>query len=161
MWSTDTKGLVTLEKGNAMNNILKMVLSCLIIIGLVMAASAQMPQELKGSWSLNAPKTEAYMKTSPKWKNVDERYLRIILNKMAQIKYVFTEDTIVVSTQGKKQSIPVVLKKSEPQKYTFEGTMLDKVFIMTVSFFDKTTIHIRSSLTDDTDYLLWSRKMQY
>lgn len=141
-----------------MRNVIKIVLSCLMIAGLTTAASAQMPQELKGSWSLNAPATEKYMKTSPKWKNVDERYLRIILNKMAQIKYVFTEDTIVVSTQGKKQSIPVVLKKSEPQKYTFEGTLLDQTFAMTVSFYDKTTINIRSSLTDETDFLLWSRR---
>jgi len=144
-----------------MNKVIRLVMSCLILGVLATAASAQMPQELKGSWSLNAPATEKYMKTSPKWSGMDERYLRIALNKMAQMRYMFAEDAIIVFAQGKKQTIPVSLKKSEPRKYTFEGKVLNQAFTLTVSYVDKTTINIRSSLTDETDYLLWSRKYQY
>lgn len=144
-----------------MNNLLKTLLSCLVLTIMTTTVFAQIPQELQGSWTLNIPETEKYMKTSPKWKGMDPQYLRILLNKLSQMEYRFSGDAIVITKQGNKQSIPVSLKKSEPPKYTFEGTVSGKTFTMTASFFNKTTINIRSSLTEETDYLLWSRKVRH
>lgn len=95
-----------------MNRFMKMAMRFLIAIVLTTAASAQMPQKLTGLWRLNVPATKKYMKTSSRWKGMDEQYLLMILNKMDQMKYTFTENAIIVTMQGKRQTFPVSLKKS-------------------------------------------------
>jgi len=140
-----------------MSNI-KRVLVAIAITGVApIGAFAAMPEELKGSWILDAEATEKYMKTSPKWRAADEKYLPTILKRMSQVLYEFKGDTISVSMRGKRQVLPVALKKSSSKKHVFEGEVQGKLLTMTVAFVDDATINIRSSSTDDMHYYLWKR----
>lgn len=118
---------------------------------------AEMPGELKGTWVLHAEATETYMKTSPKWKEEDKKYLPTIMKRMSQVQYEFEGSAIIVSMRGKQQTVSVVLKKNNRKEYMFEGTIQGKAVTMTVSFVDDGIIRIRSSATDDMDYYLWKR----
>lgn len=120
-------------------------------------ALAEMPQELKGSWILHAQATEDYVKTSPKWKAEDSKFLPTVIKRMSQVLYEFKDSAIIVSMRGKQQAIPVVLTERNAKRYVFEGTIRNTIVTMTVSFVDDATINIRSSTTDDMDYYLWKR----
>ncbi|MBW2664449.1 MAG: hypothetical protein JRD93_21350 [Deltaproteobacteria bacterium] len=134
------------------------VLMALVIV--VISATpvlAEMPKSLQGTWIIDAEATETYIKTSPKWKAEDAKYLPTIMKRMSQVVYEFDDDSITVSMRGKKQPLQVALKQSEKKSYIFEGNVGDKVFTLTVSITDEGNLNIRSSATDDMDYYLWKR----
>ena len=123
----------------------------------VTTAWAEMPNELKGSWILDAPATEEHLKTSPQWKAEDAKFLPTILKRMSQFLFGFEEDAIVSTMRGRQQVIPVELKEKSGHTYVFEGKVRDQTITLTVSFVDDRTISIRSSASDDMDYFLWKR----
>jgi len=140
-----------------MGNLGRVLVSMIIVATSATVASAEMPKELKGSWILDAQATQKYVKTSPKWKAEDEKHLPMIIKRMSQMQYKFTDDAIVMSMRGREQVIPVSLKKSDAKKYVFDGKLRGQDVTMTVFFMDDATINIRSSATDDMDYYLWKR----
>ena len=129
-----------------------------IIIAISTTASwAEMPDALKGSWILDTAATEKYMQTSPKWTPEDAKYLPMILKRMSQAVYEFKENAFIVSMRGKTQTLPIILKHSEKQKYIFEGTLGDQTMTLTASITDEGNLNVRSSATDDMTYYLWKR----
>lgn len=140
-----------------MGNFGKALVVLAILAVPVTGARAEMPEELKGSWTLDASATEENLKTSPQWTAEDAKYLPTIMKRMSQFVFEFEEDAIVSSRRGKQQILPVVLKENSGEMYVFEGTIRDERVTVTVSFVDDRTINIRSSATDDMDYYLWKR----
>lgn len=140
-----------------MSNTRSVVLGLAIMVLSATGAMAEMPVRLKGTWILDAEATAALMKTSPKWKAEDEKYLPTILKRMSLMLYEFEDHAISVSMRGKKQVLAVVLQESSAKKHVFKGTVEGETVAMTVSFVGDATIKIRSSSTDDMDYYLWKR----
>ena len=119
--------------------------------------AAEMPAALKGSWILDAAKTEANIKASPKWKPGDEKMLPTIFKHMAQVLYSFNDEQVAASRRGKEMSIPIEKVESDADKHVISCQVQDKPMTITVTFVDKDTINIRSSMTNDMDYFLWKR----
>ena len=116
-----------------------------------------MPDALEGSWVLNAEATQAYVKSSPKWNEGDEKHLPMVLKRMSEVAYVFEGDAITISARGSAQMLPVALKSSEANEYVFEGEKGDDSVTLTVTISEEGNMNIRSSKTDDMDYYLWKR----
>ena len=140
-----------------MSNLGKALAVVAILTVPVAEAWAEMPDELKGSWVLDASATEEHLKTSPRWKAEDAKYLPTVLKRMSQFLFEFEESAIVSTMRGRQQIIPVVLKENSGNGYVFEGRVRDQSLTLTVSFVDDQTINIRSSASDDMDYFLWKR----
>lgn len=134
------------------------VMGALMILAFSTTATlAEMPEELKGTWILDAQATEHYIMTSPKWKPETAKYLPTIMERMSYYVFEFDEGVIIASRRAKKETLPVALKENDKKKYVFKGEIRNQTITMTVTFVNDTTINIRSSATDDMDYYLWKR----
>lgn len=136
---------------------IRIALLVLSSFGLSYACRAQMPDTLEGSWILDVEATQAYVKSSPKWKEADAKHLPMVLKRMSQVSYVFEGDAITISARGSAQKLPVTRKSSKAPAYVFEGEKGDDSVRLTVTISEEGNMNIRSSKTDDMDYYLWKR----
>lgn len=139
------------------NTMKKPLITTIILTLLAGLASADMPSALRGTWILDAEATVKNLKTSPKWKAEDEKYLPSILKRMSQIEHGFTHDEVTVSFRNKKQSIQVDAVKKDENKYLLSAKAGEHEITLTVTLKSGNRINIQSSATDDMDYYLWKR----
>ena len=120
-------------------------------------AVAGVPEELRGAWVIAPKETEAFMKTSPKWKPEDAKYLPKIMERMSLAVYEIGDGTLTMSIRRSKRTLPIVLKESGKKKHVFETKVGENTVVLTMTVNAQGFLNIRSSATDDMDYYLWKR----
>jgi hypothetical protein len=157
-WLAVTHRFVRAPKNKEkMRNIKAFILTGIAVIAMPAMGLAEIPKELKGTWVLDIAPTIKHMKTSPGWNDQTEKDLPPIMKRMSQVMFEFTDDSLVLSVRGKKNTIPVSLKSTQSNVYIFERNVGEKQSILTVSITKGTNIIFRSPTNNELDSCLWKR----
>ena len=134
------------------------VLLCVLSVPAFAATPVPMPENLKGTWKLNATATEAAMRTSPKWDADAEKYWPRILKRMSQVRYILEDGKIIAAMGEKKKEVPVTVKSQDGDVTVFDATAGDKPFTMTATLDKDGNLNLKSSATDDMDFYWWEKE---
>ena len=140
-----------------MRNIKTYIQTGIAVMALSATALAEVPKELKGTWVIDLVPSIQYMQTSPRWTDQTATHLPPILQRMSQVMYEFTDDSMVMSIGGKKKILPVSLKSTQANVIIFESAVGGQLHTLTVSNTNGTNVNFKSSASNDLDFYLWKR----
>ncbi len=116
------------------------------------------PAPIIGTWVLDQAASEENVKDSPQWDENIEKALPIILQRMGEVQYVYTDKTLEVKTGENTLTLDYSVVSSGADKpLILEMKVRDQTFNWDISFLTDNQIVIKSSATDDLDYFVWRR----
>ncbi len=112
----------------------------------------------EGKWVIDKEATGEYARQSPRWKEEDEENLPRMLDMLAGMYFLeISADSIAIEARGRRMEIPAEIVESSGSRRVYGGVFGGREVVFTAESRGKENINLRSSMSDDFDYILWKR----
>jgi Leucine-rich repeat (LRR) protein len=120
------------------------------------------PSALQGAWVIDTDATTENVKKSPKWKAEDEAGLSMMIKMFSSMQMEIGTDSVTMIHSVKKHTQKVTVKShagktTELTAITTEKGKTQEVTLTLVQD-EKGRLNVRSSRSDDSDYLVWKQR---
>ncbi len=111
-----------------------------------------------GRWSIDTDASAVYARQSPKWTEEDEANAGVVLDMMSERYFLsFEPDAITIEERGNRVEIPAALIESSGGRRVYRGAFSGVEVEFTATVNDDGNLNLRTSLSEDFDYILWKR----
>jgi hypothetical protein len=134
-----------------------------VVASAVATPQAQsIPSALQGAWIIDTDATTENAKKSPKWKAEDEEGLTMMIKILSSMQMEIGTDSLSMIHPIKKNTQKVTVKShsgktTELTAITTEKGKTQEVTLTLVQD-EKGRLNVRSSRSDDSDYLVWKQR---
>jgi hypothetical protein len=119
-------------------------------------AAALDAAKFAGLWELDFDRTMEEAKKSPKYKPAEaEKMPAMIKGMMERMKLKFSDQEFAFVQGGKETSVPYTVQSGTDTSAVLGVRQGGKDFTLTVTLIDGKFLKVKSSGTDDLDYLIW------
>jgi hypothetical protein len=120
------------------------------------------PSALQGAWIIDTDATTENVKKSPKWKAEDEAGMSMMIKMLSSMQMEIGTDSLTMIHPLKKHTQKVTVKShsgktTELTAITTEKGKTQEVTLTLVQD-EKGRLNVRSSRSDDSDYLVWKQR---
>ena len=135
----------------------------LLILVLASVLKAEVSQNLLGTWIIDKEATTKEFKNIPKEPKLSDKRIVSVLNRMSNISHVLTKESFKLLMAGRERvSLKVIGQKELGGNKVIEVTTSQKGKEIKISLTfvprDNGSFIIKSSQTNDMDYLVWKKK---
>lgn len=124
----------------------------------VTQASALEASKYTGTWELDFDRTMEEAKKSPKYKPSDAAEMPAMIKQMMQrMKLKLSDKEFAMVQGGKEMSTPYTVQSGTDTTAVLAVKIRDTEQTLTVTLLDGKFLKVKSSGTDDLDYLIWKK----
>ena len=135
----------------------------LLLLFVTSVIKAEVSQDLLGTWVIDKEATTQEFKNIPKEPKLSDKMIESVLNRMSSISQVLTKEDLKLLMAGKERmSFKVIDQKELDGNKVVEvkTSQKGKEIKISLTFVPRNngSFIIKSSQTNDMDYLVWKKK---